>query len=151
MLKVYVHWHMRGIFCPKPYNLHDGVSYYMREDCDDVKALRPLLLSIFNTGNETCSCFNCALTFTVRQRTLNSHIQTFMHKKKTRHSNGSLRCDQNKHCIFWEDFGIHVNAINLELNSIFCGVQDNFSTQCLFTCRPIIETHSILPCMFSLE
>lgn len=58
--------HTSHIFCLTAFR-EMGFHITMQEDCDCVKAIRPLLLSIFNTSNEMCSCFKCAVTFTIYQ------------------------------------------------------------------------------------
>lgn len=104
-------------FVLKTYNLHDGVSNYMREDCDGVKAIRPLPLSIFNTGNETCSCFNCALTFTIfklgqQTQTRNSDITT-LNTKVTVMNDYIIITTQNAHSGIILGLGTDITIINL--------------------------------------
>ena len=47
-----------------------GCQITCKKECDDVKHERPLLFSIFNTSNEMCSRFECALTFAIYKRGL---------------------------------------------------------------------------------
>lgn len=60
-----------------------GYQITCKKECDDVKTMRPLLLSIFKTSNEMCSSyFMCAQTFTVYKpgklsQTSNSAMWTF--------------------------------------------------------------------------